>query len=363
MVRDDRSGCGIRSRRAAEAVALMQAGVRPGPAAHTVGAQPRQRVSLVGALPGGGLGGAAGAPLHGRTGSRGGSSAAAEATILAARERRGAGPLMLGGPARAARLDHRQGAAAAGAFAPSTPAAGRRSDAYERAPPGEAAAPGHQEAGPLLAYRQAHPPRRHPAQPAGRLATRARRHRRPFTGWPTPRLRSTDRQEDAVAFLDRALTWFRTQGIAVQAVMTDNGSGLSLARVATALRCACPAPPAPPRPLHAPHQTARRNASSKSCCAVGRTPSPTRPASTAHRALGGWLRWYNPSAPPRLPRWPATRQPCLTPLWSVQLGQYRERDSGGFQLVGSWWRNQVRWRRAYWRVRMVVRWMASGRVM
>ena len=35
---------------------------------------------------------------------------------------------------------------------------------------------------------------------------------------------------------------------------------------------------------------------------------------------------------------------------------------GTRQWVGSWWRNQVRWRRAYWRVRMMVRWMASGRV-
>ena len=37
-------------------------------------------------------------------------------------------------------------------------------------------------------------------------------------------VRPTDRQGDALAFLERARAWFRAQGIAVQAVMTDNGS-------------------------------------------------------------------------------------------------------------------------------------------
>ena len=36
-------------------------------------------------------------------------------------------------------------------------------------------------------------------------------------------VRPSDRREDALAFLDRALAWVRAQGIAVQAVMTDNG--------------------------------------------------------------------------------------------------------------------------------------------
>ena len=48
--------------------------------------------------------------------------------------------------------------------------------------------------------------------------------------------------------------------------------------------------------------------------------------------------------------------------WLEGLG-LRVRCRVGSQWVGSsGWRNQVRWRRAYWRVRMVVRSMASDNV-
>ena len=40
-------------------------------------------------------------------------------------------------------------------------------------------------------------------------------------------VRPSDRQADALAFLDRALAWFRAQGIVVRAVMTDNGPAYS----------------------------------------------------------------------------------------------------------------------------------------
>ena len=62
-------------------------------------------------------------------------------------------------------------------------------------------------------------------------------HGSPRAGWPPVQVasddhsrlayaevRPTDRRGDALAFLERALAWFRAQGIPVQAVMTDNGS-------------------------------------------------------------------------------------------------------------------------------------------
>ena len=58
--------------------------------------------------------------------------------------------------------------------------------------------------------------------PRRRLAARARGRRRPLAPGLC-RGRPSDRQGDALAFLDRALAWFRAQGIVVRAVMTDNG--------------------------------------------------------------------------------------------------------------------------------------------
>ena len=66
-------------------------------------------------------------------------------------------------------------------------------------------------------------------------------------------VRPSDRQGDALAFLDRALAWFRSQGIAVRAVMTDNGPAYR----AHAWRRHCAARDLRhlrPASLHPPHQ-------------------------------------------------------------------------------------------------------------
>ena len=70
----------------------------------------------------------------------------------------------------------------------------------------------------------------------GKRITRDGVTRSPGAGWPHvhvavddhsrlayAEVRPSDRQADALAFLDRALAWFRAQGIVVRAVMTDNG--------------------------------------------------------------------------------------------------------------------------------------------
>ena len=98
-----------------------------------------------------------------------------------------------------------------------------------------------------------------------------------------------------MAFLDRALTWFRTQGIAVQAVMTDNGSAYrSHARrqrcVAHAL-CHLRTRPYTPRT----NGKAERfiQILLRSWAYAFAYPSSVHRT----RALGGWLRWYNRRRP------------------------------------------------------------------
>ncbi len=105
----------------------------------------------------------------------------------------------------------------------------------------------------------------------------------------------TDRQGDAIAFLERALRWYRTQGIVVEEVMTDNG------------------------PAYISHAWQER------CAQLGLRHLRTRPyrpqtngkaerfiqtllrswaygfayPTSVHRtrALQGWLRWYNRRRP------------------------------------------------------------------
>lgn len=105
----------------------------------------------------------------------------------------------------------------------------------------------------------------------------------------------TDRAQDALAFLERALHWYREQGVVVEAVMTDNG------------------------PAYLSHAWRRR------CAELGLRHLRTRPytprtsgkaerfiqlllrrwayafayPTSAHRAraLSGWLRWYNRRRP------------------------------------------------------------------
>jgi transposase len=86
---------------------------------------------------------------------------------------------------------------------------------------------------------------------------------------------------DAVAFLRRAVAWFRQRGVAIRAVMTDNGS----AYIAHAHRRRSPssasATCAPGPTAHAP--TARPSASSKPCSTSGPTSASTAAQPSAPR--------------------------------------------------------------------------------
>ena len=108
-------------------------------------------------------------------------------------------------------------------------------------------------------------------------------------------VRPSDRQADALAFLDRALAWFRTQGIAVQAVMTDNGSAYR--SHAWRQRCAVQAL----RHLRTRPYTPRTNGKAERFIQILLRSWAYGLAypSSAHRtrALGGWLRWYNRRRP------------------------------------------------------------------
>ena len=247
------------------AVALMRAGVSPGAAAATVRREPRHWLSLAGAVPGRGLAGAARASVH--------AEAAAPPPQRGGRSHDPGRPRAQWGrpaharcAARSARLDHRQGAAAAGAFAtPTTPAAAGHT--LRARPAGRSAAPGHQEAGPLLARRQAHPPRW---------------QRSPRAGWQHVHIaiddhsrlayaevRSSDRQTDALAFLERALAWYHAQGFRVREVMTDNGPAYR----SRAWRAHCAARGLGHRRTrpYTPRTNARPSALSRSSCGAGPT--------------------------------------------------------------------------------------------
>ena len=161
------------------AVALMRAGVSPGVAAATVGASRATGYRWRARNLAEGWPGLRERPSTPKRQPRR-LSAADEATILAAREHSGAGPLMLGAllgrPASTfGKVRRRLGRSRRPRLL--RPPVRR----YERVHPGRATTPGHQEAGSLLAHRQAHPPRRHPAQSTSRLAARACGGGRPFT--------------------------------------------------------------------------------------------------------------------------------------------------------------------------------------
>ena len=115
-------------------------------------------------------------------------------------------------------------------------------------------------------------------------------------GWRwtiTPRLAYAealpcDRRGDAIAFLARALDWYREQGVAVEAVMTDNGP----AYVSRAWRERCGALGL--RHLRTRPHTPRTNGKAERFiqtlprgCAYG-FACPTSGHRT--RALSGWLR-------------------------------------------------------------------------
>ncbi len=105
----------------------------------------------------------------------------------------------------------------------------------------------------------------------------------------------TDRRGDAIAFLERALRWYRAQGIVVEEVMTDNGP----AYVSHAWRERCGELGL--RHLRTRPYTPRTNGKAERFIQTllrGWAYGFAYPTS-AHRtrALSGWLRWYNRRRP------------------------------------------------------------------
>jgi transposase InsO family protein len=105
----------------------------------------------------------------------------------------------------------------------------------------------------------------------------------------------SERQDDAVAFLRRAVSWYREQGVPVEAVLTDNGTAYRSHR----WREACAALEL--RHLRTRPYTPRTNGKAERFIQLllrkwaYRYVYPT----SAHRAraLPGWLRWYNRRRP------------------------------------------------------------------
>lgn len=105
----------------------------------------------------------------------------------------------------------------------------------------------------------------------------------------------SERQEDAVAFLCRAVAWYRGQGVVVEAVLTDNGVAYRSHRwraVCTALGL---------RHLRTRPYTPRTNGKAERFIQTLLRQWAYRYVypSSAHRtrALSGWLRWYNRRRP------------------------------------------------------------------
>ena len=105
----------------------------------------------------------------------------------------------------------------------------------------------------------------------------------------------TDRQGDAIAFLERALAWYHERGITVEAVMTDNGP----AYVSRRWRERCGKLGL--RHLRTRPYTPRTNGKAEALIKTLLREWAYRYAypSSHHRtrALGGWLRWYNRRRP------------------------------------------------------------------
>ena len=274
------------------AVALMVAGARPGAAAHTVGASRASgyrwwaRFQAEGWV---GLQERRSTPK--RQPRR--LSAAAEATILAARARSGAGPLMLGAllgrPASTVGKVLRRLGCSRRPRVPQPPVV-----RYERAQPGELL---HLDTKKLGRFWH-----------VGKRILRDGRPRSPRAGWQHVHIaiddhsrlayaevRPSDRQADALAFLDRALAWFRAQGITVQAVMTDNGSAYR----SHAWRARCATHHL--RHLRTRPYTPRTNGKAERFIQIllrRWAYAFAYPASAQRtRALPGWLRWYNRRRP------------------------------------------------------------------
>jgi transposase InsO family protein len=105
----------------------------------------------------------------------------------------------------------------------------------------------------------------------------------------------SERREDAVAFLHRSVTWYREQGIVVEAVLTDNGA----AYLSHDWRHACASLGL--RRLRTRPYTPRTNGKAERFIQTMLRQWAYRYAypTSAHRAraLSGWLRWYNRRRP------------------------------------------------------------------
>ena len=105
----------------------------------------------------------------------------------------------------------------------------------------------------------------------------------------------SDRRADALAFLERALRWYREQGITVEEVMTDNGSAYR----SRAWRERCEQLGL--RHLRTRPYTPRTNGKAERFIQTLLRSGAYGCAypSSAHRAraLPGWLRWYNRRRP------------------------------------------------------------------
>lgn len=220
-------------------------------------------------------------------------SPSAEAEILAARQRSGAGPVTLGAllgyPASTVGKVLRRLGCSRRPRLPRPPVV-----RYERTQPGELL---HLDTKKLGRFWQ-----------VGKRIYRDGVQRSPRAGWQHVHVavddhsrlayaegRPSDRQADALAFLERALAWFRAQGVPVREVMTDNGAAYR----SHAWRRRCTAHGL--RHLRTRPYTPRTNGKAerfiqtllRSWAYAFAYPS------SAHRtrALGGWLRWYNRRRP------------------------------------------------------------------
>ncbi|MEX2372518.1 MAG: integrase core domain-containing protein, partial [Dehalococcoidia bacterium] len=105
----------------------------------------------------------------------------------------------------------------------------------------------------------------------------------------------TEQRADTVAFLDRALGWYREQGVEVTALLTDNG-GAYRSRTFREARTAAGLKHRFTRP-YTPRTNGKAERFIKTL--LGEWARRYSYPSSAHRAraLPGWLRWYNRRRP------------------------------------------------------------------
>ena len=129
----------------------------------------------------------------------------------------------------------------------------------------------------------------------------------------------TDRAADATGFLERALAWYREQGVPVEAVMTDNGSAYR--SHAWRQRCAELGLRHPRTRPYTPRTNGKAERIIQMLLRSWAYAFAYPTSAHRSRALAGWLRWYNRRRPHGSLGGLPAHQPCLTGPWSVQLGR------------------------------------------